>query len=214
MPSTVVSTIPLLINETKPGLVPNNFIIEPAKKGQFTKLIVGTSYHFILNADPKLPPHAIPEESHIVANSIVTDLKGSYMGIRSQPQADGSIAMPGVFWVEGEASDEEIKTKHKALLESAFKNTKTWFQQLVKIADDDWNRFRQRGMITDLQRTACTYLGLEKEWDVGTLLLQSSSCWACKSSIHPDTIICPKCNTVVNKEEYDKNKEKFMVNKK
>ena len=213
MPSTVVSTLPILINETKPGLVPNNFIIEPAKKGEFSKLVVGVSYHFILNNDPKLPPHAIPEESHIIANAIVNDLKSSFMGTRGTPQADGAIPMPGVFWVNGEPSDEEIKLKHKALLDSAFKNTKAWFQQLVKIADDDWNRFRQRGMITDLQRTACTYLGLEKDWDIGTLLLQSASCWACKSSINPDAIVCPNCKAIINNKEWEKNKDKFMMAK-
>lgn len=213
MTSTVVSTLPILINETKPGLVPNNFIIQPAKKGEFTKLVIGVSYHFILNNDPKLPPHAIPEASDVVAAAIVNDLKSSFMGTRSTPQSDGSVAIPGVFWVPGEPTDEEIVKNHKSLLDSAFKNTKAWFQQLVKIADDDWNRHRQRGMITDLQRTACTYLGLEKEWDIGTLLLQSSSCWACKSSINPEAIVCPNCKAIVNNKEYEKNKDKFMVMK-
>jgi hypothetical protein len=208
--STVVSTLPILINEIKPGLVPSTFIIEPAPKGSFSKLVVGVSYHFVLNNDPDLPPYGIPEKSEIIAESIVTDLKGSLMGTRSTRRSDGFTAMPGIFWIPGEPSDEVIKTKHKDILASAFGNTKAWCQELVKIADDEWNKNRQRGMITDLQRVACAYLGLEKEWDVTVLLNQSAQCWACKSSIHPDTIVCPNCKAITNKELYEKNKGQFV----
>ncbi len=209
--STVVSTLPILINEMKPGLVPSTFIIEPAPKGGFSKLVVGVSYHFVLNNDPELPPYGIPEKSEIIAEAIVTDFKSSIMGIRSTPRADGSVAMPGIFWVPGEPSDETIRTKHKGLLDGAFRNTKTWFQELVKIADDEWNKNRQRGMITDLQRVACSYLGLEKEWDVAVLLSMSASCWACKSSINPETIVCPNCKAIINNELYAKHKGSFAV---
>lgn len=204
MPATIVNTLPSEINEIKPGLIPNHFVIPPAVMGSFTSLVINDCYHTMLIPMTEQPPVIINDPAEKVAEAIVNDFMGACMGTEYIPNIYGGIAIPGIFWLSGNVSDTLVKTTHKGLLEQAVKNTTAWFQRLVIIADDEWNRSRQRKLITDLERLACRSLGLEKEWNYDIILANSSSCWACKSNIHPEAMICPNCKTVLNQAELDK----------
>lgn len=209
MKVTIVSTLPVALAEEEPGLVPSVFHIPAAKKDSFSKLVFDDCYYLILGADPQAPPISIRESADGVAAAIITQVIQSQMGTLSTPNVHGDVPIPGLFFLMGDVPDADIKTKHKAELDKALRNTKAWLQNLVVLADDEWNKNRQRKTITSLQRVACNYLGLDKEWNYDSLLVKSANCWACKSNIHPEAIICPNCKAVLNQEAFTKAKAQF-----
>ena len=107
-----------------------------------------------------------------------------------------------------EKLEKEEPTTFK-ILNQAFKNTIAWFANLVQLADDDWAQTRQYKTISDLQRKACKYLNLTRDWNFDIFTSQNNSCWACKESIHPDALVCSKCNAILNASEYAKRKDSF-----
>lgn len=204
MKVTVVSTLPIEINESKPGLIPGTFVIPPCKKDDFSLLVIDDCQTVHLNPNPDMPNMIIPEPAERVAKAIVRDYRDSAMGTSSRQESDGSVGIPGLFYVVGNVNKSDILTKHKDLLEQARKNTQTWFKNLVAQADDDWVKTKQRRMITDLARVACNNLGLEREWNYDSLSNQSMTCPWCRSAINPESIKCANCLEIVNQAAYDK----------
>lgn len=211
MKVTIVSTLPLEINESKPGLIPGTFIIPPAKKDDFNILTIDDCYVIHLNPNPDMPNMSVPEPAERVAKAIVRDYRDSAQGTSSTANADGSMAIPGMFYLTGEVSKAEIKTTHKKLLDAAFKNTQAWFMNLVAAADDEWVKSKQRRMILDLARVAANNLGLEREWNYDMLSNQSMTCPFCRSNIHPESVKCANCNEVVNVAAYEKMKSGLVT---
>jgi len=64
-------------------------------------------------------------------------------------------------------------------------------------------------MITDLQRIACKYLRLTREWNFDVFEALGNLCWACKTALNPTAIICQNCKAIINKTEFDKMKGQF-----
>lgn len=211
MKVTIVSTLPLEINETKPGLIPGQFIIPLAKKDDFSFIVIDDCQTIHLNPVPNMPNMVIPEPAETVAKAIIRDYRDSAMETSSHTQEDGSIGIPGLFYLTGEVSKIDIKTKHKELLDQAHKNTKAWFKNLVTKADDTWVKYKQRRMILDLARIAANNLGLEREWNYDMLSNQSMNCPWCKTNIHPESIKCANCNEIVNVEAYNKMKGMTVI---
>jgi len=210
---TLVSTLPFRLEEPKPGLIPSHFSVPAAEKGSISVLIIEDGFHQMLipMSDPKAPPMRIPDSGESIAKSVIDDFIGACIAIGYEKQENGAVATPGLFFVPGALTVKEILTKHAAEVAQAQKNTNAWFQRLVVLADDEWQRTRQFKLITKLQRIACRHLGLEKEWSQDVLLRSSGVCWACKSPINPEAIICTACKAIVNQAEYDKHKTRFVA---
>jgi hypothetical protein len=154
--ATVVSILPAKVNEEKPGLYPGTFQIPAAKDGDFNILHVGVS-HYIVYLDSSRGSLRVPELGSKIARSIVEDFIKAQIGVE-----DGRE--PGLFWVEGHLTKEEILAKHKDLLEQAKEKQKNWFTALVMLGDDNWVRYGTHSAISGVQITAAKSLGHKAEW--------------------------------------------------
>jgi hypothetical protein len=181
------------MSEEKPGCHPGYFEIPACLDGKPQTLMVGPSIHH-LYIDDERGSITVTIPANRVAASIVNDYISAQL-------VSSEAARPGVFWVSGEF--KMTNPTHMALLEEARVKQKNWFVELVKLADDDWSRYKSHRMISDIQRYACSALDLEREWRFKPAPAESK-CPACKSSVEPDTIVCPSCRCVLDVEGYKK----------
>src|SRR6188474_446560 len=106
--STVVSIYPKQITEFKATIQPNTFVV-PA--GTFEKpgvLVVGPSSWW-REVDEEQPLLEIPVSSIQIAYSIVTDYMNGLLGCNMNDQ------MPGMFYIPGAFTADEIKKQHMPL---------------------------------------------------------------------------------------------------
>jgi len=194
--STVVSIFPLLIKEEKPGIFPGRFTILPCN-GEPSLLVVGQSVHHIDVGEDR-PQLEMAITSSEIARSIVDDFIAAQI-------ATTEDAKPGLTWLRGEITLAELKTKHMPILAALKAAQKMWYLALVKMADDDWQRYRKHSVISDVERFAARDLGYtNKEWLIIPSLLTSVSCPACATAIATTVIVCPSCRCIVKPEEYKK----------
>lgn len=201
--STVVSILPYPLWEKKPGLVPGEFRIPAAKPGEFVLFNVERCQHAVYLDDTR-PRLIVPDPSDLVARSIVFDHKTAMICY------EAGIAEPGLAWVWGEfTNDKEGKKSfilaHQAVLEQVNELQMNWYHRLLLMADDDWARYKQHKMITNLQRTAAQVLGQDREWLLEQKIAEAlSKCKFCFSMVHPEACICPTCHGIVDEARYRK----------
>lgn len=221
MKVTLVSVLPFKLEEFKPGLIPDLYIVPKAKKDDIAYLEIADGYHYQLipMANERVPPLKVIDLGEIVASSLIQDFTGANLGVDYTPLENGAVPVPGLFYFEGiykkdkDKTEEDIKkiikSQHRAEIEKATLNTTAWFERLIKIADDDWSKYHQYRFITDYQRTACTWLGLQREWNFSVFEANNSLCWACKKVVNPSAIICA-CGAILDMDKYNANKDKFV----
>jgi hypothetical protein len=203
--STVVSILPYEVKETKPGLIPPEFKMPPVKNGDFELLIVERCHHAVY-LDETRPRLVVPDPSDVVAESIVMDHKKAI--------ALGYIpgeSEPGLDWVSGAFSNNAegkalFKAQHSATLTQMERLQMRWFKELVRVADDDFAKYRLHKFITGLQRTAAAVLGItNREWLIETEIEEAlSKCKYCFSAVHPEAIICHACHGILDDARYQK----------
>jgi len=204
---TVVSLLPYPIKETKPGIIPSYYQIPASRNNIPSILPVGEAIHWLESPFGGNPPPAPIKMTHTpreVANAIVNDLIEAQLGLESD-------AMPGLFALEGHLKVDDVVKKHPAQLKEAGDRQKRWFITLVRIADDDWNRYHQHKFVSDLQRYAAKYLGLDREWIGQTLSEVMLQCPLCKEYVRGDAIIHSACGFVLDKVAYKKMKEDGLI---
>jgi hypothetical protein len=197
---TVISIVPFLISEFKPGIYPGRFVINPCldfKKPEV--LVVGTSVHFIsqFNGDDELPSHVVKTISKEIAECIVKDYMSGQMDV--DPNCH-----PGLTWVPGKVSSSEFVVKYAGRHTDLQKKQLTWFGKLVQRADNDWNRYKNHMVVSNNQKFAARALGLEREWLIASNIEVPIKCTACLSNCDPAAIICMNCRFVLKPEEYKK----------
>ena len=192
--STVLSILPITIHETKPGLIPGDFILPAVEAGDIYLLPVGRC-NYPVYLDESRPSLLVPSPSDEVARSIVNDYKQASL-LYAVDESE-----PGLAWVrEGFSNSNEDKAKfrekHVAILERTEKLQANWFEALVKTADDSWSEDHLHNHISDLSRIAAIRLGLsEKEWLVREQVEKAQSrCRFCFTMIHQLAVICPSCH--------------------
>lgn len=205
--ATVISLVPFPIDETKPGMVPSRFYIDPAPIDSFSCLLVNRCKHGVY-LDEFRPVLVVPTSPEEVAEAICMDYKRGQLGIVM------GEAEPGLFWVPGnystKESHKELLATHSARFREARQKQIAWFKELVALADDAWSRFKQRGMVSQMQKIAATQLKLEREWLIDVEVTAAlSECPVCFEKVNPRAILCRACNAILNEEEY--NKRKFAI---
>lgn len=190
--STIVSLVPFDIHENKP-VFPGDFFIPGARENDFEILVVdnATSFKYI---DENRGTIKLLVESEELAKAIVEDYENSQVA-----RHDG--LGPGIFFVPGEYTKDGIRLKFKAELKVARDKQNKWFESLIRLADDDWEKTRQHRAISDLQRYAAKALNLERPWLIEPKM---SKCPACKVTVEEGAIICSNCHAVLDKEAYEK----------
>ena len=202
--ATVISMVPFPIDEVKPGMTPSKFHLDPAPFDGFTTLLIHKCQHGVY-LDQFRPVLIVPTAPEEVAEAICLDYKKGQLGILMNE------AEPGLFWVPGDFSTPESHKQLVAMAAADFRSAKekqiAWFKAIVAMADDIWNKFHQRGMVSSMQRLAATYLKLERGWLLDDEVKQSmSECSVCFEKVNPNAIVCRHCGAILNQTEYDKRK--------
>lgn len=195
---TVVSLVPFPIQEYKPGLIPGLYSIRASDGDIPVCLVVGDAKHNVY-IDETRGSLGVRDASDEIARSIVEDFLASQLGI-----SDG--VHPGIFWVVGSVTPEQVKSHFGLELMSNKLAQKRWFIEICKIADNDWNRYHQHNVISDFQRRAAELLGYTKEsheWMAPSLVMASQRCPACNSVVSAGITICPQCRCILDKAKYE-----------
>ena len=199
--ATVISIVPFVISEFKPGIYPGQFQINPSKDGIPEVLSIGESVFFIELDEKRTMTVSCSAEK--LAKSIVEDYMISNIGYSYE-----EAAYPGLFWKEGSFTQKEVISKFGADLEKFKENQLRWFKKLVEMADDDWEKTRQHKCISDAQRHAAKALGMERPWIINLKLneikVPDLKCIACQSVVSSIAIVCPNCRCILNMAEYKK----------
>jgi hypothetical protein len=196
---TVVSLIPWVLKESKPGLYPGHYFIKPSD----TKIpsivhVTNKTVHFVYLDDTRGSMIA-RDPSDEVAKSIVNDFCNSQLGTDEE-------AKPGMFWVPGLLSVEEIMEQYGPELELARSQQIKWFTNICRIADDDWTRYHKHNVISDFQRLAATVIGWNPErheWmnekaeeEAPKTTQDMKKCIACFSIIEKEAKVCRFCRCI------------------
>ena len=200
--TTVVSLVPFTIDETKPGMTPSRFFIDPAAENSFSTLLITKCQHGVY-LDEFRPVLIVPTAPEEVAEAICFDYK------KGQLEIAIGVAEPGLFWVPGDYAKKEKHQELQALYAEEFRHaTKLqieWFKALVAKADDAWGRFHQRAMIAQVSKIAAARLKLTREWQLDAEVQSAlSECPVCYDKVHPRALVCKSCGAILNKAEYEK----------
>jgi hypothetical protein len=204
--ATIISIVPFPIREVKPGLFPSIFEIAPSEKGEPHCLIVGEHYHYVY-IDKDRGNLKVMNPSYQVAKAVVTDFN------IAQLEA-GPACHPGLFWSIGEWTPELIVQDQSMMekLRDIEEIQNTWFEKLVALADDDWEKTRQHFCISDTQRFAAKHLDpgntrmrpwiLNKPPEIKEI--KTKVCGACGSDVPDMAVICRYCGFVLDQDRYAK----------
>jgi len=192
--TTLVSLIPFDISECKP-VHPGHFFIPGAKENDIEILVVENVIAFKY-IDEYRGTDKISIDSEELARAIVEDYTTSQLAVMP---SDGII--PGLFFIPGEHTKLEIKTKYKDIIAEYRTKQVKWFEVLVRMADDDWEKTRQHKVISGIQRYAARFLNIDRPWLIEPKM---EKCIACRSTVEAEAIICPNCKTVLKPEEFKK----------
>jgi hypothetical protein len=198
--ATVVSIVPFPIDEEKPGLIPGSYHIDASLNEEPICLTIGDSFFYVY-IDADRGNLRVPAPSYQVAHSICFDY------ISAQLEAAESCH-PGIFWKNGLWTPKRVKEEAKEELAMARSAQFNWFTELVKRADDDWQKYRAHYAISDTQRYALRAVDPENSKDREWVLAikpdkeVSQVCPACGSEVPDTAIICRFCQFVLNADKY------------
>src|SRR5271169_1997275 len=134
---TMVSIVPFLISEFKPGIYPGRFVIPPClnEHGETNykipeTLIVGTSVHFIPQfvGDDEMPSQVVKTTCKEMAESILKDYMQGQMYVTE-------FLRPGLIWVPGTITGPEFVKKYSETHAKMIAGQNKWFGKLVDQAD-------------------------------------------------------------------------------
>lgn len=192
--ATVVSVFPFEINQEKPGVYPTYYHLDKATDGEPQIIIVEDGFSFIFDGVTGRGIR-VTQLSDVIARSIAEDFKRSFI------ETDND-AYPGVFWLEGPHTLGEVQTIFEKELKAAYDAQEAWFRKIVRLGDDDFQRYGQHRAVSDLQRYAADYLKLDRPWVRKIEQQKQVNCPACQSVIPEAALVCFACRVIVKPEEF------------
>lgn len=198
MSHTVVSLCPFPLDEAKPQIIPDSFHIDASFNGEPSVLHLDKIWRIDYKLDNMTGQgvtERVPEDTELMARSIVNDF------VKAQIIVPSEDVCPALFYVEGHLTPEEVKKQHSKKLEEYRIKHRNWCIALVKMADDDWQRFHTHRAVTDRQIDAAKFLGLEREWVIRPEEVTNIKCPACFSYVNAHAAICYNCKAVINAEK-------------
>ena len=196
--STILSLVPIDIKiERKGAMYPDTWLIPKSDTITPTNFLVEDGWsRTYLGAERG--HMRIPILSFELAKSLVSDYIRSCIAVLEGCE-------PGIFSVEGKVDD--VKKYDKELSLAKVRQLR-WFEELIRMADNDWAKSgHKHNVISNLQRDVARLLGLDKEWLFVTkddTPAGSIRCPSCKSIVDKDAIVCMNCKLILNPTEYKK----------
>lgn len=190
--STVISIYPQDIHSHNETLQPGKWTIKAGDSlnPSLTTILPSSWWK---DVDPDQELIEIPVSSLLVAASIIDDYcTGLYC-------CDMAEIRPGLFWLPGEKTLEQIRKENKTLLNLAEQRQKNWFNELVKQADAVWATSNGNPRaIGRLEKLAAQHLGIQREWMKSTIQSELIKCVACGNLRDANFPICSSCKTVID----------------
>lgn len=193
--STIVSIYPGTINSVNHTVFPGRFTVNPGTYEKPSILTLGQSSWW-RELDDEQPYVEIPVSSISMADSIIKDYCNGLL------ECNMGDARPGLFFVPGEFTLDQIKKDHKAELDQANIFQQNWFLGLTRLADTLWNQFQGNPrVISDTMKMAAKELNLEdKPWLKDFTMVSMVKCIACGALRNPQYPMCANCKTIVDKD--------------
>jgi hypothetical protein len=191
MSYTIVSIVPLAIDEYKNTLKPYQYKLDASVDAEEPQVLVidDVVETFYFPEMGKAGEHRdIPKNPEEVAAAVVRDY------VNASLLADND-AHPGLFWVKGSFDAEDIKKKFKAELVKARETQRKWFWALVKDADDTWNKWHQHKTIAPVQVLAAKLLNIRRAWTVDPLTEEMKECPSCLEYVRAAAKVCTHCKS-------------------
>lgn len=202
---TVCSIAPFQLRERKPGLYPGEFYI-PACKDMYkdVEYLVIDESRFYVYLDLERGSFPVRASAEQIGVSIINDYVNAQLAVADD-------CYPGLFLVPHRINNKK-EALESELIPTARAVQLRWFEALVKMADDDWEKYRQHRAISHIQREAARAMNLERDWLIATPpdKLGQMICLVCRTPLQPETIMCPNCGFVVNPEEFAKISDRFV----
>lgn len=194
--TTIVSIYPKNVPSHNSTIFPGDFLIPAGTYDKPTVLTVGSSSWW-KDMEGDQDPFEVVVGSILVADSIVKDWARGLMGCNLED------SMPGLFYIEGTKTSEEVKKNHKNLLDLAAAKQKKYYETLIELGDVLWVSFQgSPRTISEDMRLAATELGIkDKAWMKDSVDFRMQNCPACGNLRNPAYPICPNCKTVIDKDK-------------
>jgi len=190
--ATIVSIVPIKIRIPTPHINPSIYEIPAAKNGEVQVLLLAEATYPIYMGEGRSMTNR--ELAIVVAEQITKQYVGAQLGL-------GDDCQPGVFFVVGSHLAGDIAKRFPEELAVANRQQRNWFAKLVNEGDDCWNKFHRSAAISELQRKACSWLGIEREWNIDVARV-IQKCPACKGDLPDGAIVCMSCRTIINATAY------------
>lgn len=187
---TIVSIFPKEILQYNPTIEPGRFYIKPGSYENPETLTVGSSSWWN-KFDSEKPAMEMIVSSIQVANSVIMDWANGLLGY----DADSG---PGLFFVLGEVTKDEIKLKYRNKLDEMKVRQDNWYKFLVKHGDALWARSNGNPLVIwDTMRLAARSLNMnDKPWLKDFITVEKVPCKACGGLKDPAYPVCPFCKAV------------------
>lgn len=193
--ATIVSLLPFPIEREMTGHNPHFYNIPKAAFGDFELLVIGDTTDSIYVGESK----SVIRDN--LAYNVARELIDTY---KEACVFTGPDAYPGLFYVEGEHDKESIKDNFPDLLEKADKENRNWYLNLIKAADDSWQKFHTHRDISTPQRLAAAALGQKRPWLIEAIVGNSfQDCPACGTTIKANVSVCPQCRAKIKESEFE-----------
>lgn len=189
--ATIVSIYPRPVDDEKVTIFPGKFHLEPGKYDNPSVTVVGPSSWW-RDIDMEQPLLEIPVSAVMIAQSIITDYCNGYLA------CDMSTQMPGLFFILGEVTQEEVKARYKLKLAEAKTKQDAWYRTLLRLGDSLWARSNGNPLVIwDEMRMAARELGQDnRPWLRLDVQAEFTRCFACGSLRNPEFPICPTCKNI------------------
>lgn len=190
--STVFSIYPKDIHETKVTLMPSEYFIPAGSFENPSRLLV-TSASWWKEIDENQPLLEIANNSQLIAESICKDHNNSRLGFNPD-------AHPGLFFIEGDISVDDLKKKYNRVLLNAKAKQDNWYKDLVNLADSLWAASNGNPIsIAEEMRIGARELGYTgRDWMKAFVMVANIVCDACGEPRNPRYPVCPHCHAVVD----------------
>jgi hypothetical protein len=204
---TIVNLLPYSITEEKPHMLPSAFTIPAGIKNSDGTVTPGIFHvldgiHYVPNPliDEGKPGSSIKQTTPAreMARSICEDYNCAHV-------ATDEGSEPGLFWVEGRLDADEVLEYNKEQYDHRLARMKNWFRNLIALADADWQKNKNMMAVSDLQREAARFLGVQKEW-VDYVAVETLNCKFCTTPVPLGAIVCPNCKNVLDAKKYEEMK--------
>lgn len=189
--STLVSIYPRPCNFKNVTLSPGRWYLEAGSPEKPALLIIGPSSWF-RDVSIDEPLIEIVQSSVQIGESLIKDYLNGVFACNMHD------AMPGLFFVPGAFTLDELRGKYQNLLELAERHQMNYYKTLIKFGDALWARSNGNPLaVGDEMRLAARVLGMQdKEWmkDFGSGGMVP--CFACGEFKKPEYAICKVCHSI------------------